>query len=643
MNLLNKESYIIKLIQFGAIVSIIIISIFITQIFIQEKQNTLDSDIKKMEENFLSSNKTVVENLVNKIYNLIELEKKFEKDDFDLEAKEEVYQAYSIVMNIYNEKIKEDNYSEEKTIESIKKALREIRFNNDGYLFIYTMEGKNILNGEFPNLEGKNLWEYTDSKGTFIAKEMSEILKSKDETFYEWYWKESSNDETEYKKIGFFKKIPTLNMYIGTGYYEKNFKEQTQKRILKKLNNLKVKAPEYIFIYDLNGISLVNPKKELLGTNRYNIQSEDGQFNLRNMIQFSIENKEGFIRYNSTIKLNDSLTSNDKISFIKLYEDWNWIIGSGFYLEELNNNIKEKKEALILSNNKTINNIILIAIVVTFFMIIISFYLSKTINNIFFNYKKRIDLEVNNLLEKEKILIQQSKMATMGEMIASIAHQWKQPLSIISMSNGLLKINSEIKDFSTPQEITNAIKNIDHSVHNLSQTIDDFKNFFNPNKEKVVFSILDAFKDTFKLINSQFKNNDIEIVQNIKKIELLGYKNELLQVLINLLKNSNEELIKKPNSMKKYIFISVDKNENKIIIKIKDNADGIPSDIINKVFNAYFTTKEKCGGTGIGLYICKQIIETSMQGEISVSNVKYEYEGQNYVGAEFEIIFPIRL
>ena len=225
MNLLNKESYIIKLIQFGAIVSIIIISIFITQIFIQEKQNTLDSDIKKMEENFLSSNKTVVENLVNKIYNLIELEKKFEKDDFDLEAKEEVYQAYSIVMNIYNEKIKEDNYSEEKTIESIKKALREIRFNNDGYLFIYTMEGKNILNGEFPNLEGKNLWEYTDSKGTFIAKEMSEILKSKDETFYEWYWKESSNDETEYKKIGFFKKIPTLNMYIGTGYYEKNFKE----------------------------------------------------------------------------------------------------------------------------------------------------------------------------------------------------------------------------------------------------------------------------------------------------------------------------------------------------------------------------------------------------------------------------------
>ena len=116
MNLLNKESYIIKLIQFGAIVSIIIISIFITQIFIQEKQNTLDSDIKKMEENFLSSNKTVVENLVNKIYNLIELEKKFEKEDFNIEITEEVHQAYLIATAIYNENIKEANYSEEKPL-----------------------------------------------------------------------------------------------------------------------------------------------------------------------------------------------------------------------------------------------------------------------------------------------------------------------------------------------------------------------------------------------------------------------------------------------------------------------------------------------------------------------------------------------
>ncbi|RXJ82845.1 sensor histidine kinase [Arcobacter cloacae] len=643
MDFLNKENNIIRLIQFGAIISIIIVSFVITQIFIKEKKSNLDADVKKMEENYLSFNKVVVENLVNKIYNLIELERKFEKEDFNNEIKEEVTQAYSLILSIYNEKINEKEFSKEKIIESIKNALRDTRFNNDGYFFLYKMDGENIFNGEFPEIEGKNLWEYTDSKGTFLLKEMNEILKSKDETFYEWFWKEKFNDEIEYKKIGFFKKIPELNMFVGAGYYEKNLKKRTQDRILKKLNSFELKAPEHIFIYNLDGTCLVNPKKELIGTNRYNVKSEDGKFNLKDMINFSIKNKEGFIEYSSTVKLNESLISNNKISFVKLYENWNWMIGSGFYLEELNNRIIEKKEDLILSNKKTINEIVLIAIIITFFMIIISFYLSRLINNIFFEYKKRIDLEMSNTLEKEKLLMQQSKMATMGEMIASIAHQWKQPLSLISLSNGLLKINNEIKDFSTPQEITNAIENIDNSVHNLSQTIDDFRNFFSPNKEKVVFDISEAFEDTFKLINSQFKNNDIEIIKEIKNIELLGYKNELLQVLINLLKNSKEALVEKSNSIKKYIFITVENNQNKVIIKIKDNAGGISKENLNKVFDAYFTTKEKSGGTGIGLYICKQIIENSMKGEITVSNVEYKYEDENYMGAEFRIIIPIKL
>lgn len=641
--ILKKENSVLKLIKYGALISIIIVSLLITILFVKEKNDLLSSDIKKIEENYLSLNNRTIENLVNKIYNLIELEKDFEKEDFNSEIKEEVTQAYSLILSLYNEKINQKEFSQEKFIGSIKNALRDIRFNNDGYLFLYTMDGKNIFNGEFPAIEGKNLWEHKDSKGTFLLKEMYSILKNKDETFYEWFWKEKPSDKLEYKKIGFFKRIPELNMFIGAGYYEKNLKKRTQTRILKKLNSLKLKEPEHIFIYDLKGTCLVNPKKELIGTNRYNVQSEDGKFILRDLIDFSIKNKEGFIQYNSTVKLNESLISNDKISFVKLYEDWNWMIGSGFYLEELKKRIIEKKEDLIISNKKTINEIILIAIITTFLMIIVSFYLSNIINNIFLDYKKRIDLEMNNTLEKEKLLMQQSKMATMGEMIASIAHQWKQPLNLISISNGLLKINNQEKGFSTLQEITNAIDNIDNSVHNLSQTIDDFKNFFSPNKEKVTFNILDAVEDTFKLINTQFKNNDIVIIKNIKDIELFGYKNELLQVLINILKNSKEALVENSNLLNKYIFITVENNQNKVTIKIKDNAGGVSKENLNKVFDAYFTTKEKSAGTGIGLYICKQIIETSMKGEILVSNVEYKYENENHLGAEFKIIIPINL
>jgi signal transduction histidine kinase len=553
LNLVNNEKYIINVIKYGAIASIIIVALIITQMFIYQKNNELNSDIKVLEENYLIQNKILVENLVNKFYKLIELEKEFKRNDFNNEIKQEVEQAYSIAMTIYNENIKKPNYSKEKTINSIKSALRVIRFNNNsGYFFLYEMQGKNILNTEFPNIEDTNLWNYKDARGTLILQEMNKILSTKNETTYEWYWKKDITDEKEYKKIGFFKKFEPFDMFIGAGYYEKEFNEQIQKRILIKLNSFQLKKPEHIFIYDLNGLSLINPIKELIGTNRYDIKNDKGEYPLRKLLDFTVKNKEGFIEYKSSVKLNENLKSSNKTSFLKLYEDFGWMIGS-------------------------------------------------------------------------------------------IAHQWKQPLSIISMSNGLLKINREIKDFSTPKEIDKAMNNIDNSIQHLSQTIDDFRNFFNPNKEKCIYKISEALKDTLKLIDSQFKNNNIEIIKDINEVELFGSKNELLQTLINLLKNAKEALLINTNLEKKYIFISTYKEDNQLVIKIKDNANGIPIDIINNVFNPYFTTKEKAGGTGIGLYMCKQIIEGNMKGKIEVSNIEYIYENKTYFGAEFVIKISLDL
>ena len=643
MELLRNEKNLLNFIKYGALITIVLFAFIIANIFIDEKNKDLDSEIKKLEESYIIHNKAMVENLVNKIYKLIELERKFEREDFNNEIKEEIYQAHFIATSIYNNQINKPNYSKEKTIGLIKKALSEFKFNaGEGYVFVYEMTGKVILNPRFQNLEGKNLWDYKDSKGTLIVQEMNKILSSKDEAFYEWYWNKNE-EEISQKKIGFFKKFEPYNLFIGTGYYINDFREQTQKRVLEKLNSFELKLPEHIYIYDLKGTCLVNPKKELIGINRYDVKSDDGRYNLREFLDFAVKNKEGFIKYKSTVMLNDELKSNDKISFVKLYEDWGWMIGSGFYLEELNKEIQEKKDALIASNKKSVEVISLIGLFLTLIVIFISFYLSKTISNIFIDYKEKIDDELKAKFEKDRILVQQSKMATMGEMIGSIAHQWKQPLSVISMANALLRINREMKDFSSEKEIDDAIDDIDKSTHNLSQTIDDFRNFFNPNKQKVQFKISDAIEDTLKLISSQLRNNNIEVIKDIEDIELNGYQNELLQTLINLFKNSKEELIKKPSSEKRYIFIDAYKEKNHLIIKIKDNANGIPENIIERVFEPYFTTKEKDGGTGIGLYMCKQIIEESMYGKIEVSNVKFTYENENYQGAEFKISILINL
>ena len=332
--------------------------------------------------------------------------------------------------------------------------------------------------------------------------------------------------------------------------------------------------------------------------------------------------------------------SSDKISFLKLFEKWNWIIGSGFYLEDMYKEIKIKKETLNKSNKKVVEEIMLISGFATIIMIIFCFYLSSLIATIFKKYANEIETEIKNSLEKEKLLIQQSKMATMGEMLGNIAHQWKQPLSLIAMSNTLIKLNQDNKDFSSENELKEAVKNIDISVKNLSQTIDDFRDFFKPEKEKSKFKLEELFEKTYELISSQFKNNNIQIIKEIENIELYGRSNELSQVLINIIKNAKDELIKIKNNDRRLIFINMYKKDSKAIIKIKDNAGGINKDIINKIFDAYFTTKEQTDGTGIGLYMSKQIIQ-EMNGKIEVSNEKYKYEDVEYLGAQFTIYLDL--
>jgi signal transduction histidine kinase len=563
---------------------------------------------------------------------------------FIRELKEEINQAHQIASQIYLNNVNKPDYSKEKTLKLIKESLREIKFNiyND-YIFIYEMTGKVILNTKFPDLENKNLWNYKDEEGTLIVQEMNKILQDKNETYYDWYWKKNEKNNIPEKKRGYFKKFEPYDLFIGTGYYESDFINETKKRILSKLNSFKLKAPEHIFIYDKEGTCLVNPKKELIGVNRINSKNKDGIKVLKNILDFTVKNKEGFIEYNGSVVLNKKLKYNGKISFVKLYENWNWIIGSGFYLEELAKKIEKKKNKLILSNQKDIQNITILAIVITIIMLIISFYLSKLVEKTFSDYKIQVSEEMNKSLEKEKLLINQSKMATMGEMLGSITHQWKQPLSLLSMSSGMIRLSREDKDIFTDKQINESLDSIDYAIHNISQTIDDFKNFFNPNKERTLFLISDALNETFKLISSQFKNNNIEIIKNISEVSLYGSQNELQQTFINLFKNAKEELVKKNSNEKRLIFIDVYKDNKNAIIKIKDNANGVPKDIISEIFDSYFTTKEKSGGSGIGLYMSKQIIEGNMKGSITIENKDFVYDGVNYKGAEFTLLIPIDL
>jgi signal transduction histidine kinase len=248
----------------------------------------------------------------------------------------------------------------------------------------------------------------------------------------------------------------------------------------------------------------------------------------------------------------------------------------------------------------------------------------------------RIKMEVEQSLKKDRLLSQQQKLISMGQMLENIAHQWRQPLSLITTNASGIKLKKQMNDLDD-EFLDNSLDSILNTSKYLSNTIDDFRYFFKPQKEKTDFYLESCCKKTIDLINSNLLEHNIKVIYKIEDIKIFGYETELIQVLINILNNAKDALISSNNS-EKLIFIDIFKKENKVIIEINDNAGGIDKDIIEKVFEPYFTTKHQAQGTGIGLFMCQEIITKHMNGQITIANADFEFNNINYTGALVKII-----
>lgn len=233
-------------------------------------------------------------------------------------------------------------------------------------------------------------------------------------------------------------------------------------------------------------------------------------------------------------------------------------------------------------------------------------------------------------------------MAMMCEMLSAIAHQWRQPLHALALIIQESSFSYELNPSKFNQESMDAlVKNSMKQINFMSKTIDDFKNFFKPKKSRKLFSIKDSIESTISLIQPQFKKKDILILNNkLEDFKLFAYPNELSQVILNLLHNAKDAIRnrQKFEDIKKgKIEIEIFKNNNKGYIHITDNGGGIDEEIMDRVFEPYFTTKEEGKGTGIGLYMSKIIVEEHLNGKIYVKNV----DVNDKRGVQFTIEFNI--
>jgi signal transduction histidine kinase len=624
----KNEKQLLNIIKFTPPIFIITISIIITFLLSLDKQHELKKEKISIKNEYLIENKELVMNDVKNLYDFIIKTQAKTEERLKKNIKDRVYEAQSIAIQIYNEN--KDTKTKDEIKKMIKDALVNIRFNEGrGYFFIYSFDYECILLPINRKLEGSSFYNFQDSKGKYLTRDIITQLKEEKEGFQNWYYAKPDDLTIDYKKIGFNIYFEPYDWFIGTGEYVVDYEDTVKKEVLEYISRLVPNKENYFFVLDYNKKTLFHVIDDLINKPAVSVSNVEDKHIFDEMLSIS-KKGEDFLTYN--YKPEDKFLT--KTSYIKGLENWGWIIGKGFYHDKVNEIIKNHTDMLNRKFHAKVINIISIAIILTIVLLIISISISKILEKKFANYKRDIDNYIDKNNKQQHILSQQAKMAAMGEMLGNIAHQWRQPLSVITTVATGMKLQKEF-DSLDDETFENSIDNITNSALYLSDTIEDFRNFFKTDKEETLFNIENIFDKVFKLTDAQFKNHEIIFIKDIHNFELFGFENEFIQALINILNNAKDALENIDNP--RLIFISTYEENNKAIIKITDNAGGIEEDIIDKICEPYFTTKHQSKGTGIGLYMTEEIIVKHMNGSLVFKNIDVLYENKSYKGAEITI------
>jgi C4-dicarboxylate-specific signal transduction histidine kinase len=244
--------------------------------------------------------------------------------------------------------------------------------------------------------------------------------------------------------------------------------------------------------------------------------------------------------------------------------------------------------------------------------------------------EERVREEVAKNEEKQKMLVLQSRMAILGQMMANIAHQWRQPLTELALSLFNLKKAALKHDDAQVETVYGEAKAM---IQNMSQTIEDFINFFRPDKPKTPFFLTKSVEEALQITRKTFEKEYIDLQLSIDDaLEVVGVSNELSQVIINLLQNARDAF-RQQGTKRRRIRIAVERAGEFAKIVVEDTAGGIPAEVIERIFEPYFTTKHAAKGTGLGLFMSKMIVEKSFGGSIEAENTEE--------GARFTILLPL--
>ena len=598
-----SEKNIPNLIIITPIISIVILVLILLYSLIKNQENYFIKESLEFEKEYVLKQKQTLKSEINKIFDYI-------------------------------------NYQKNLLIENTKKSMK-IQMNS----FLRNIQNKTIVTKDFSNY----INQHSNSNSDFIIFDLSKNKLYKNPDVFFFYKKKKQllkilntknekfqiDDETT---IYYFKYLKDLNLIVVLKKDIYYLLDDLKYTIARWVEFLKFENNNFFWIHTNTNILIAHGKrKKDIGKDDTNKLDSKNNLYVQKSVRLAIKNNKGdFLEFYS--KKNEKNMPSKKLAFVKLYKEWNWIIGSGIYLDESNEEIQHKKYLLEKKINKYIQTAIVIAFLLIIFISILSILISQQINKTFQNYQikvKRKEIELQDLnknlekrvkkaikeaKQKDRAMLHQSRLARMGEMLNMISHQWRQPLSQISSI--IMEIETRIAfNKSNNKFILSSAEELNEIVLYMSNTIEDFKNFFKPEKNKTKFKISDSCNNAIALVKDSLNNQKIILNYNIKNDKIIeGYPREYSQVILNLLLNARDALVSN-QILNAQIYLCIDAKAEKSIVTVKDNAKGIKEENIERIFEPYFSTK-KSQGTGLGLYMSKVIIETNMQGKLSVQNSK---------------------
>ncbi len=608
MKLFN-ETWIPRLIIIAPLFVLVTVSALIVYFYTGRFNYYFEEESRRYLQEFIKVEKKQGEEFVKDLNLLLDYKNNRIEAEIQASLKERVDIAYETAKSIYETYASE--HSDEQIQQQIQDAVRKMLWHDErNYIWITDYKGQNVLSGN-QKLTGQNIWDYRDADGRLIIQEEISLVKKEDKGFLRSRFAPNQSEQIMYvRALGHF------NWLIGTGRHMDDAQASLKGSMLRMLHEMPTDKTAFIALYDASGPILISK-----GADDY-IHDEN-----RRLLQAAMTHEPQW----------HDLPSQNAMVYSEYFAPFGWHILYGFDMRHFEGALHFEIDQLSTSIDAEVVKILIVSLMIVLFVGGFSILLSRRINGIFERYRDEVHLreeilrelnaslerrvreEVEQHREKENMLIQQSKMAAMGDMISMIAHQWRQPL------NQLSYVLMNIEGAHEHKELTE--KYLKEKVHEgtgllefMSHTIDDFRNFFRPDKERQTLVVSEVVEQTLPLIAKSLENSHI-VLQTLLdcNTSVSIYRNELMQVILNIVHNAKDALeqtgVENPR-----IMLETYETGQFVVVKICDNAGGVDEENAEKVFEAYFTTKETTGGTGLGLYMSKTIMEKHLNGELRFEN-----------------------